>query len=664
MENKKKNIMNRAYLIALGLMIFSFLLIAKLVHIQFLEGDKYRDIASKRMLKKDILQPSRGNIFADDGSILATSMARYEIRWDAAVPTKGFYQKHKNVLVKGLSELLKVSQKLIEIKLDKAIRSGNRYLLIAKNLTYSQHLKIKQLPLFNLPSYSGGLIVEHKMVREHPLGKIAERTVGSVIAEQKGGYKRVGLEGAFSQYLEGEAGQRLKQKIAGGQWKPINDENEKEPTEGYNVHTTINVNIQDIVHSALLEQLEKFQAEHGSVVVMETQTGKIKAIANLGRTKAGTYYEKLNYAVGEAHEPGSTFKLMAMVAALEDKVVDENSLISTGNGELTFFRKFKVRDSKRGGYGTITAARVFEVSSNTGMVKIINENYGKNPEKFVNRLYNMGINKSLGLPIWGEGKPRIPHPDDKKEWDRLDLPWMAYGYGVALTPLQILSFYNAIANNGVMVKPRFIDKIESFGKTPDKTFGKIILNPSVCSQSTINKVKKMMFNVVDKKWGTANNIKDKELTIAGKTGTCQLDYNKKDKEVQYAATFVGYFPADKPKYSCIIVIHRPDKKLGYYGSTVAAPVFKKIAKKIHNAIPKTFYIHPQQIHELSSNEASISYYGDVIPNLKGLTPMEALSVLEPMGLNVVIKGKGKVKKQSLKAGENFKINQKIVLILS
>ena len=664
MKYNNKNIMNRAYLVALGLILFSFVLIAKLVHIQFSEGKKYREIASKRTLKKDILQPSRGNIFADDGSILATSMARYEVRWDAAVPSKALYQKHKNALVKGLSELLTVSQKSIVSKLDKARRIGNRYLLIAKDLSYSEQLKIKQLPLFNRPSYSGGLIVEHKMVREHPLGKMAERTVGRIIAEQQGGFKRVGLEGAFSQYLEGEAGQRLKQKIAGGQWKPINDQNEKEPTEGYNVHTTMNVNIQDIAHSALLEQLEKFQAEHGSVVVMETQTGKIKAIANLGRTKLGTYYEKLNYAVGEAHEPGSTFKLMAMVAALEDKVVDENSLISTGNGELIFFRRFKVRDSKKGGYGTITAAKVFEVSSNTGMVKIINENYGKNPEKFVNRLYNMGLNKPLGLPIWGEGKPKIPHPKDKNDWDRLDLPWMAYGYGVALTPLQTLTFYNAIANNGVMVKPRFIDKIESFGKTPDQTFGKIVLNPSICSQLTINKVKKMMFNVVDKKWGTAHNIKDKELTIAGKTGTCQLDYNQKDKEVQYAATFVGYFPADQPKYSCIVVIQRPDKKLGYYGSTVAAPVFKKIAKKIHNALPKIFYIQSQQIQELSSKELSIVSDGEVIPNLKGLTPMEALSVLEPLGLNVIIKGKGKVKKQSIKAGARFKINQKIVLILS
>ena len=664
MEHQKKNIMNRSYFVAFGLMLFSFVLIAKLIQIQFSEGDKYREIASKRTLKKDILQPSRGNIFADDGSILATSMARYEVRWDAAVPSNLLYKKYKKELVNGLSEILNTSKKSISNKLDKAVKDRNRYLLIAKDLTYSQQLKIKQLPLFKLPSYKGGLIIEHKMVREHPLGKMAERTVGRIVSEQKGGFRLVGLEGAFSQYLEGEAGQRLKQKIAGGQWKPINDVNEKEPTEGYNVHTTMNVNIQDIAHSALLEQMENFKADHGTVVVMETQTGNIKAIANLGRTKVDTYYEKLNYAVGEAHEPGSTFKLMAMIAALEDKVVDENSLISTGRGELTFFRKYKVRDSKKGGYGTITAAKVFEVSSNTGMVKIIHENYSKNPKKFVNRLYNMGINKPLGLPIRGEGIPKIPHPGDKKEWDQLDLPWMAYGYGVSLTPLQTLTFYNAIANNGVMVKPRFIEKIESFGQSSNQAFGEIILNPSICSQSTIDKVKKMMFNVVDKKWGTAYNIRDKELTMAGKTGTCQLDYNKKDKEVQYVASFVGYFPAEKPQYSCIVVIHRPDKKLGYYGSTVAAPVFKKIAKKIHNSLPKTIHIQSEQIYQLSSEVTAINTSEGVVPDLKGLTPMEALSILEPMGLKVVIKGKGKVKKQSLMAGTHFKINQKIILELS
>lgn len=652
--------MNRSYFVAFGLMLFSFILIGKLIQIQFSEGDKYREIASKRTLKKDIIKPSRGNIFADDGSILATSMARYEVRWDAAVPSKSLYLKYKKKLVNGLAEILNGSKKSISTKLDKAVRDRHRYLLIARDLTYSEKNKIKQLPLFKLPSYKGGLIIEHKMVREHPLGKMAERTVGRVAEEPKGGYKLVGLEGAFSQYLEGEAGQRLKQKIAGGQWKPINDVNEKEPTEGYNVHTTINVNIQDIAHSALLEQMENFKADHGTVVVMETKTGKIKAIANLGKTKVGTYYEKLNYAVGEAHEPGSTFKLMAMIAALEDKVIDQNTLIPTGNGELTFFGKYKVRDSKKGGYGTITAAKIFEVSSNTGMVKIIHENYSKNPKKFVNRLYNMRVNKELGLPIRGEGIPKIPHPDDKKDWDQLDLPWMAYGYGVSMTPLQTLTFYNAIANNGVMLKPRFIEKIESFGQSSNQAFSQIILNPSLCSQSTIDKVKKMMFNVVDKKWGTAHNIRDSELTMAGKTGTCQLDYNMKDKEVQYVASFVGYFPAEKPEYSCIVVIHRPDKKIGYYGSTVAAPVFKKIAKKIHNSLPKTIYIKPEQIHQLSSKVKAIPPEG-VVSDLKVMTQIEALSILEPMGPKVEINGKSKVKKQSPNAGASFNIYQKITL---
>ena len=396
-----------------------------------------------------------------------------------------------------------------------------------------------------------------------------------------------------------------------------------------------------------MEQLEKFKADHGTVVVMETQTGKIKAIANLGKTKVDTYFEKLNYAVGEAHEPGSTFKLMAMVAALDDKVIDENTIISTGNGELTFFRKYKVRDSKKGGYGKITAAKVFEVSSNTGMVKIIYDNYSKNPKKFVNRLYNMGINKPLGLPIYGEGKPKIPHPDDKEEWDQLDLPWMAYGYGVSLTPLQTLTFYNAIANNGEMVKPKFINKVSGYEKGSTKVFKKEVINTSICSSSTLSKVKKMLYNVVDKKWGTAHLIKDSLFSISGKTGTCQVDYAK--NEVQYISSFVGYFPSNDPIYSCIVVIHKPDKKKGYYGSQVAAPVFKEIAKKIYNSTPK---LRVFDIKKSNKNyQKSLKIEGlDGIPDLKGLTAMDALSLLENMGLKVVLKGTGKVVNQSIKKG--------------
>ena len=598
MEKKLKQIMYRSYLLVFSLFIFSILLIGKLIHLQFSQGEKYRELASKRTLKNDILQPSMGNIYADDGSIMATSVARYEIRWDAAVPSKTVYQSNKNDLAKGLATIIDGDEDFILRNLDKAVSKQSRYLLIAKGLSYSEQKRIKKLPIFKLSSNKGGVIIEQKIFREHPLGKIAERTIGYEIQDKEGKFIRVGLEGAFGQYLKGEEGRRLKQKIAGGQWKPINDNNEKEPTEGFDIHTTINVNIQDIAHTALLEQLEKFEADHGCVVIIETSTGKVKAIANLGRTEVGTYYEKLNYALGEAHEPGSTFKLVSMIAALEDKIIDENTPIKTGNGELTFYGKYKVRDSKKGGYGTIPAGKVFEVSSNTGIVKIIHDNYKNNPKKFVNRLYNMGINKPLGLPIRGEGKPKIPYPNDS-DWDGLDLPWMAYGYGVAMTPLQTLTFYNAIANNGEMVKPRFIEKIGVIGESPQQIFGKEILNPSICSQSTIEKVKNMMFNVVDKEWGTAHNIKDKDFTIAGKTGTCQVDYNRTGKEVQYISSFVGYFPAKQPEYSCIVVIHRPNKLLGYYGSTVAAPVFKKIAKKIYTATPKKVHVDLDQLKSLS-----------------------------------------------------------------
>lgn len=605
MEKNLKQIMYRSYLVALTLFIFSIILIGKLIHLQFSQGKKYRELASKRTLKNDIIQPSRGNIYADDGSIMATSIASYEIRWDAAVASKKNYQYYKNDLAKGLANIIDRDEHTILRKLDRAVARKNRYLLIAKGLTYSQQKKIKNLPLFELPSYKGGLIVEQQIVREHPLGKIAERTIGYEMQDKDGKFLRVGLEGAFGQYLKGEEGRRLKQKIAGGQWKPINDNNEKEPTQGFDIHTTINVNAQDIAHSALLEQLERFEADHGCVVVMETSTGRVKAIANLGRTKLGTYYEKLNYAVGESHEPGSTFKLISIIAALEDKVVDENTLINTGNGELTFYGKYKVRDSKKGGYGAITAGKVLEVSSNTGIVKIIYENYKANPEKFIDRLFNMGINKTIGLPIKGEGKPKVPYPNDT-DWDGLDLPWMAYGYGVSMTPLQILTFYNAIANSGEMVKPRFIEKIGAIGELPQQIFRREILNPSICSNSTIKKVKNMMFNVVDKEWGTANNIKDKDFAIAGKTGTCQVDYSRDDKEVQYISSFVGYFPADKPKYSCIVVIHRPNKKLGYYGSTVAAPVFKKIAKKIYTSTTEEVHLDFNKVRSLSTDLMKIN----------------------------------------------------------
>ena len=578
-----KRLMQRFYLLASLLFLFALLLVGKLIYIQFYESGQGLGLAPETLVKNVVLEPSRGNIYAADGNILATSIPRYDLHWDAVTPSEHLFDTHKNALADSIALFVNKSSAQVLRNLEKARNQKNRYWLVAKTLSYSEYKRFKSFPIFNQSAYRGGLIVEQEIKREHPLGKIAERTIGYEKKDKDGTYFRVGLEGAFSEYLRGESGLRLKQKIANGQWKPISDSNEKEPTEGFDLHTTIDVNIQDIAHNALLGQLEKFEAEHGTVVVMEVATGAIKAIANLGRTKEGNYFEKLNYAVGEAHEPGSTFKLMAMIAALEDKFIDEETLVDTGNGELLFYGKYKVKDSKRGGYGLLTAAKAFEVSSNVGLVKIVYDHYKDNPKQFVDRLYNMGLNKPLGLPIRGEAIPKIPYPTDSN-WDGLDLPWMAYGYGVSISPLQTLAFYNAIANNGELVKPRFLSQISNFGNKPTKVFSKQVLNPSICSKETLTKVKKMMFNVVDKKWGTAYRIKDPLLTMAGKTGTCQVDYTT--DEVQYISSFVGYYPVEKPNIPVSLSYIDPTKPKGIMGLLLPHLYLKALLKKYLTTYPR------------------------------------------------------------------------------
>ena len=654
-RSEQQSIMHRFYMIAITLFIFALFLIGKLIYVQFYENDFSLGLEPEALIKNIVLEPSRGNIYASDGNILATSISRYELYWDAVTPSAHLFNSNKKTLADSIAKIgIKSSAQVLKI-IEQARLQKNRYLLIDKDLSYYQLKRYKNFPIFNQNTFRGGLIVEQEIKRENPLGKIAERTIGYEKKDKDGTYFRVGLEGAFSQYLRGDQGLRLKQKIANGHWKPISDSNEKEPTEGFDLFTTIDVNIQDIAHNALLSQLEKFEADHGTVVVMEVNSGAIKAIANLGRTQEGKYFEKLNYAVGETFEPGSTFKLMAMIAALEDNVVNEETQIDTGTGEMLFYGKYKVKDSKRGGYGTLTASKAFEVSSNVGLVKIIYDHYKNNPKQFVDRLYNMGLNKPLGISILGEGIPKIPYPEDP-DWDGLDLPWMAYGYGVSFTPLQILAFYNAVANKGEMVKPRFLDQISNFGNTPTQVFSKQVLNPSICSKETLIKVRKMLFNVIDKNWGTAHIIKDPLLKMAGKTGTGQVDYATND--VQYISSFVGFYPVENPKYSCIVVIHKPNKSKGYYGATVAAPVFKTIAKKIFNDIPYQVNVSKKDLEALDIRPKNI------VPDVTGLTKSEALQRIKESGLKVKIKGSGLVKSQSLKPGSVIQNKEQIILELS
>lgn len=649
----EKHILYRLYIIAGGILLFAFAIAFKLVNIQIAEGEKYKELSDKRVYKNFTIPANRGNLYDAEGNLLATSVPEYDIRFDALTVSQENFDLYLNPLAKELSKMFGKPESYYVNVLRRARANKNRYFLVARGVGYSQYVKIKEFPMFRLGAYKGGFISEQRTVRQRPLGKIGERTVG---------HGQAGLEGAYDEYLKGKDGHRLKQKIAQGQWKPISDENEREPKDGLDVVSTIDINIQDIAHHALLSQLERFQADHGTVVVMETKTGEIKAMANLGRTDDGKYYEKRNYAVWESHEPGSTFKLMAMVAALEDKVIDTADVVDTEDGTVKYYDRV-VRDSHRGGYGEISVARAFEVSSNTAFSKFIYEGYKDKPEAFVNRLDYMGLNRKIGLEIKGEGSPKIPHPDDSN-WYGTTLPWMSFGYGVSITPLQTLAFYNAIANDGVMIKPRLIKEVRDRDKII-YDYNEPVIQNSVCSKETAEKVREMMRQTV--KRGTATNIYNENFSMAGKTGTCLTGYGAGKGGSEYIASFAGYFPAENPEYSCIVVISKPDRSIGYYGNIVAGPVFKTIAQKIYTDTPNVDQIDQQEATNTEVNKDFEKYfavsqkYKTIVPDVKGLPAMDAVAILENLGLQVKLNGSGKIKKQSIQKGVKVKPNQQILI---
>lgn len=667
MAVEDKHISYRIYLVAFAIFLMAIAIAVKLTNIQWVEGDYYRKLAKERTVRNFVIPANKGNVYSADGSLLATSIPNYEIRFDAVTPKAESFEKNVKSLSDSLASVLGRPSGYFQNELRKARANKNRYYLIARNLSYTEYFRIKGFPLFNLGSNKGGIIIEQETVRKHPIGKIAERTIGYERSNSNGTSDGKGIEWAYRKYLNGKDGNILKQKIAKGQWKPLRDINEVDPQDGYDVISTIDVFIQDIAHHALLKQLEDYQADHGCVVVMETSTGHVKAISNLGRAADGTYFETTNYAVAESHEPGSTYKLADLMALLEDKKVDTSAVYDTHGGVVVYSGR-KVRDSHVGGYGKISLARGFELSSNTVMVQAVYNSYKNEPSKFVNHLNNFGLNRPLGLSIKGEGRPYVPQPSDK-HWSNISLPWMAFGYGVSITPMQTLAFYNAIANNGEMVKPQFVSEIKEWNKTIKK-YDKEVLNPKICSQGTILKLKAILLNVVKK--GTGSKLYSKDFSMAGKTGTAQVNYAKDGGSGKYyASSFVGYFPADHPKYSCIVVVHKPSTvNNNYYGADVAGPVFKRIAQKIFTDAPSTNKIKnldrkiPKQENNYDSYFVKSQMKSPSIPNVKGMSGMDALALLENLGLKVKVTGIGKVKKQSLQAGQNIVKNTTILLELS
>lgn len=658
----QQNILNKLYIVFIVITLFLIAIVARLTNIQFAEGDKYKSMSEQLTLRNDTIFANRGNVFSADGSLLATSMAQYEIRMDTYTVDATIFEENIRALSNELSKMLGESASHWETKIRKARNNKNRYLFITRKLGYTDYLKIKSFPIFKLGMYKGGFIAEQSTVRAHPLGKVAERTIG--YDDYRGA---PGIEGAYRDFLRGKYGWRMKQKIAKGQWKPINDNNEKEPVDGKDIVTTIDVNIQDIAHHSLLRQLEFYNADHGCVVVMETKTGEIKAISNLGKTTDGKYYEKRNYAIYESHEPGSAFKLMALVAALELGAIDTNTVVDTGEGRYKMYGRY-INDSKRGGYGEITAGKALEVSSNIAFARLIDENFNTNPDKFINQLKKMHLDKKLDLPIKGEGSPEIPGPGQSK-WSKNALPSISYGYNLSLTPLQTLTFYNAIANNGEMIKPLFVKEIRS-RDLKVQVFEKEVIDPAICSQITVKKVQDLLQKVVIR--GTGRKLYSQDFSMAGKTGTARTDYwlPNWDKDKKYISSFTGYFPAENPKYSCIVVIHKPKVETGFYGADVSGPVFKDIAQKIYisnhilneiDAIMPQFKI-VQQNFDSYYTKSNKEY--NSIPNVKGMAGMDAISFLENLGLNVKVEGNGKVKEQWPEEGQKIEKGLTVILKLT
>ena len=682
MQAPSNDIILRIRLIYFMMALFALIIVGKVVYIQFVEGDYWREQHRNSTLRYMTIEAARGDILADDGRLLATSVPVYEIRMDLSrqVLSDDIFIQGLDSLCRALSNLFRDrTPSQYRSELLKARENQERYFLIKRNVSYNQLLQLREFPIYRLGRFKGGLIVNERTRREMPYRSLAARTIGY---ERAGVY--VGLEGAYREYLEGMHGKRLMQRISGGNWMPINDENEIQPKNGMDLITTINVRMQDIAENALRRQLHKFAADYGTVVVMEVHTGKIKAISNLARNDNGFYEENFNFAIGESTEPGSTFKLATMIALLEDGAAKPSDIIHTGNGETRYADRL-MRDAKEGGFGTITLREAFELSSNVGISKAVVDAYRGNPARFIDKIKATGIDKPLGLEISGEGTPNIKDVNSPT-WSGVSLPWMAIGYEVAITLLQMLSLYNAVANNGRLMKPMLVEEIRQTGKTI-RTFAPSTINRSIASQSTLETIREMLIGVV--KNGTAKNIHTQVYEIAGKTGTAQVAQTRHGYRssggVTYQASFAGYFPASAPMYSMIVVIHGP-KGWIYSGSQVAAPVFREISDRIYasylietnendgapalaslpsfrNALADDLSaifasLNHKQKNIPSGNWLSCIQQNDtlrfreknnrpgLVPDIIGMGLRDALYILENAGLSVHHHGKGAVVRQS------------------
>tara|TARA_B100000795_G_scaffold270053_1_gene262275 strand:- start:7471 stop:9558 length:2088 start_codon:yes stop_codon:yes gene_type:complete len=692
---EKVNILRRVYIFFFVLVLFGLAIIAKVVNIQIFKGNEILNNVKTTSTKRRSFPAERGDLYAKDGSLLATSLTYYDVGLDltSKAMSGDTLSKYINELSDSLASLIggKTSTQYKQEILS-AYKNKIRWYQIHREVNYPDFKKLKKFPFINKGRYKSGLAYSKYTKRKKPFGVLASRTIGS--------RSPFGLEGAYDAYLKGDSGRQFQRKIPGGVWVPVNDNNSKEPIDGSDVYSTIDINIQEVAENALRDQLFYNKADYGCAVVMEVATGKVRAIANLKVDTLGNYWEAKNYAVADAQEPGSTIKLASFMAVLENKKIDiDKKTVDIGHGIYNVYDR-KIRDSHYYPKNTsLTVREIFEKSSNVGTVKLIEELYKKNPQEYIDRLYSFGLGEKLDLDIIGEISPKIKNTYDN-DWYGTTLQWTCHGYETLFTPMQILAFYNAVANNGKLVKPCFIEKVIDENQK-ETTFPPIVIESSICSQKTVTSLKSLLEGVVTR--GTAvRPFKGSLYKVAGKTGTAKINYAKNGKnKVEYRSSFAGYFPADNPRFSCIVVITNP-RVNGIYGGVTAAPVFRKISDRVY-ALDKE--LRAELIAESSSDAMKIksgiesevvevmkelSIKSDArgssayvrssvkdnflktsdytitrnkVANVKGMTVRDALFILEQQGLTVKVTGKGKVVKQSLSPGSAIIKGKQIEIIL-
>ncbi|MCC7298912.1 MAG: transpeptidase family protein [Bacteroidia bacterium] len=695
--NVRRAILIRAYVVFGLALLFALSVLVAAARLQMGSDKEFSQALKQKNTRVVNVKAIRGNIYAGDGSMLATSVPMYNLVFDAkadGLTNELIRQKLDSLCTKLATEFPEKNPAAWRNYLLTLRQKNIRYTLIKKDLTYIQIKAIKKWPLINMGKFKSGFWWEEETRRLYFLGELARRTIGY---SRNGIY--VGLEGGFDSLLRGSDGQRMEQRMPGNVWRPVQVGNYKDPSNGYDIITTLDVQLQDVAQNSLRNVLAENEADHGCAVVMEVGTGAIKAIANLKRGKDGIYFEEQNYAVDEFSDPGSTFKLFSALALLEDGYAKNTDSVNVEGGKTKFYGE-TMEDATKPNKNILTLQEVFEKSSNVGVSKLIVKHYGNNPQKFTDRAIDLGLNIKPDFDIKSSNNPRIK-TKKSSDWSAISLPWMSIGYEIKMSPLQILMLYNAIANNGTMLKPYMVKEIRQEGRMISK-IEPVILNKSICKPETVLALKKMMEGVVEN--GTATNLKNTDYTVAGKTGTAQIYKSGGYDKSSYKASFVGYFPANNPQYTVIVVINEP-RKGKYYGGAVAGPVFKAIADRIYSSSVK---LHPGLAQaakpfiptilngDLKKTQGVLNYLGisshmdtgvsftawikaksgdysiklspiksdqKRVPDASGMGIRDAILLFEERHLKVSYQGYGRVVDQSIKPGSTAIPGQTIHLTL-